>query len=222
MKPSLLSQQEETAMYESLPRRRHWTRQEYYRAAEQGLFRSDERLELIRGEIIQKVSPQGRPHAKIITKTVKALEAVFVSGCHVVSQQPLYVSEESEPEPDVMVVNGTADDYDEHPTPTDVLLLVEVSDSTVRFDRREKAALYAESGVTEYWIVNVQARTLEVYRDPVPLANAPYGYGYATHSDYIETATVTPLSAPQALVRVADLLSRPDAASASTSENPEP
>lgn len=196
-------------MHESQRRYRHWTRQEYYRAAEQGIFRPDERLELIRGEIIRKMSPQGRPHARTINRIVKALEAIFVSGCHVASQQPLYVSEESEPEPDVAVIKGESEDYEEHPTPADVLLIVEVSDSTVRFDRHEKAALYAEVGIMEYWIVNVQARILEVYRDPAPITAASYGYGYATHTDYIETAMVTPLAAPQSTVRVSELLPRP-------------
>ncbi|HZP83143.1 MAG TPA: Uma2 family endonuclease [Chthonomonadaceae bacterium] len=198
-------------MYETQPRYRHWTRQEYYCAAEQGIFHPDERLELFRGRIVQKMSPQGHPHAKIVTKTVKTLESVFASGCYVVSQQPLYVSEESEPEPDVMVVNGTVDDYEDHPTPADILLLVEVSDSTIRFDRQDKAALYAEAGVAEYWIINVQARTLEICLDPAPMEEEPYGFGYRSRNIYVETATVTPLAAPQSTVRVADLLPRPNA-----------
>jgi Uma2 family endonuclease len=105
-----------------------------------------------------------------------------------------------------MVVVGSPDDYTDHPTPADVRLVVEVSDTTLRLDRKVKAALYAEAGVPDYWIGNLRVRRLEVYRDPVPLPDPPGGYGYRSVTFYSEEESITPIAAPHAVIRVADLL----------------
>jgi Uma2 family endonuclease len=110
------------------------------------------------------------------------------------------LSKWSEPEPDVSIVLGGPFDYlPEHPKAADVRLLIEVADTTLRFDRGRKRSAYARSDIPEYWIVNLPARQLEVYRDPV-------GSRYRSVTVHSEHEAVTPLAAPHAFVRVSDLL----------------
>jgi Uma2 family endonuclease len=181
-------------------RPRRWTRDEYYRAAELGLFRPGERLELLDGEIIQKMSPQKEPHAVGVASATQILIYAFGSGHHLRVQLPLVLNGRSEPEPDLVVVAGGPSDYLRgHPRAADARLLVEVADTTLRYDRGRKRAAYARAGVQEYWIVNLPERQLEVYRDPS-------GARYRSLTVYGEQETVTPLAAPQASVRVSDLL----------------
>src|SRR5579883_2715553 len=132
------------------PRRRPWTREEYHRAAELGLFRPDEKLELIEGEIIQKASPQNAPHTTAIRKVARALEAAFDQEHEVRYQMPLIVADISEPEPDILVLREGIEAYeDRQPATKDVLLIVEVSESTLAFDRRTKSRMYARAGIEE-------------------------------------------------------------------------
>jgi Uma2 family endonuclease len=181
-------------------RRRRWTRDEYYRAAEVGIFRPDERLELLDGEIIQKVSPQKPPHATSVLLGARALTTAFGPG-HLVRQQlPLILTTTSEPEPDLLVVPGTPIDYlSSHPKPADLRLLVEISDTTLRLDRTRKLSAYARAGIPDYWLLNLPERRLEVYRDPS-------GSRYRSVTIYREEEVVALLAAPDAAIRVADLL----------------
>src|SRR5437899_8436970 len=134
-------------------RRRPWTRKEYYRAAECGVFKPGERLELLDGEILQKMSPQRPPHATVLTMTAVALGKAFGSGYYVRQQLPLVLNDESEPEPDLVVVPGTPLDYAaRHPTAADARLAVEVSDSTLRLDPHAKLRAHARSGIPAYWL----------------------------------------------------------------------
>jgi Uma2 family endonuclease len=191
-------------------RTRRWTREEYHRAADLGLFGADERLELIDGDIIEKRAPQKSSHFSTIEYSADALAAAFGAGHHVRRQGPIVVSPTSEPEPDIVVVAGDKSEYvGRHPRPDEVLLLVEVSDATLSLDRGRKAALYARAGIADYWIVNVNARTLEVRRDPVANATARTRRAYQTVTTLTEGETVSPLASPGAVVRVADLLSPP-------------
>ncbi|HVK01850.1 MAG TPA: Uma2 family endonuclease [Armatimonadaceae bacterium] len=187
---------------ESWPRRRLWTRAEYYRAAEDGIFAPGERLELIRGEILY-MSPQRQPHSTGVRLTDVALQDVFEgSPCDIRTQLPLTLPDDSEPEPDVLVVRGGIRDYERrHPGPADVLLLVEVSDATLAFDRDVKARLYAEAGIPEYWVLDLRNRRLLAYR-------APNDGLYPEPTEYREDEQVTPVNAPRqgVSVRVADLL----------------
>src|SRR5437870_7021724 len=112
-------------------RARRWTRKEYYRAAELGLFRPGERLELLDGEIIQKMAPNP-PHAAVVSRTDRILAVAFGPGHHIRTQQPLVLNGWSEPEPDVVVAPGTEFDYlSDHPKASEARLVVEVSDTTV-------------------------------------------------------------------------------------------
>ena len=179
---------------------RLFSRQDYYRLAEQGILAPDERTELIYGRIIRRMSPMGRPHSVALIKTADALESAFGDGHTIEQQMPVQLGSGLEPEPDVMVLPGVSDDYLDAPRPSDILLLVEISDTTLRYDRGTKAAMYAAEGIPEYWLVNLNGRTLEVHRQPE-------SGRYASVEMYAEVETVAPLSAPNAPVRVADLLS---------------
>ena len=186
---------------------RRWTIPEYHLAAERGVFTPDERLELIRGEILKKL-PQNPAHRTALRNTAKTLERVLGAGFEVFSQAPFVASADTEPEPDVFVVPGDADDYASRDIqPSDVVLLVEVSDTTLGFDRGRKAAVYADAGIADYWILNVRERCLEVRREPAALsAGGPIAFGYQTITVFQEPDEVAPLASPDRPVRVADLL----------------
>ena len=184
------------------PKSRRWTRDEYYQMGDQGLFQ-DQRVQLIEGEIVV-MSPQNNPHVVAIALTQEALRNIFDEGFWVRSQAPLSVSDISEPEPDLSVVSGTPRDYTDHPTTA--LLIVEVSHTTLTFDRNDKSSLYAKAGIADYWIVNLIDRQLEVYRNPNPDENQPYGFGYSEKTILKADDSITSLAAPKMPIQVAELL----------------
>jgi Uma2 family endonuclease len=149
------------------PQRHRISVEHFYRMADAGLFDADERMELVDGEIID-VPPMGSRHATVVQQLTRLLGATLPMEVIVRPQLPLRLGEYSEPLPDIAVARPRSDHYGtSHPTAADVLLLVEVSDSTLRYDREVKSALYARHGVPELWIVDVQARKLLSYRSPV-------------------------------------------------------
>ena len=182
---------------------KRWTRLEYDRMAEAGIFSQDDRVQLIDGDVVT-MTPQNSPHASAIGKTERALERLFGMNVWVRVQMPLIVDPDSEPEPDLVVVPGTPYDYrDEHPR--SALLAVEVSDTTLALDRDRKRAIYARAGIQEYWIVNLAERCLEVYRDP---AAAPgQASVYRSSQKLTPSDSIAPLAATTTTVTVADLLS---------------
>lgn len=186
------------------PSPRLWTREEYYKMADAGVFHPEERVELIGGRIVT-MPPQKSPHFTALSLVEDALHAIFPTGCAIRVQGPLDVSPSSQPEPDIAVVSGSIRDYAKA-HPTTALLVVEVAESTVRFDRGEKASLYTNAGVPEYWVVNLRTQQLEVYRDPAPMAGEPHGYGYRTSAQFAASDMVTPLANPRGVLRIADLL----------------
>jgi Uma2 family endonuclease len=136
----------------------------------------------------------------------RALEAAFGEGFHVRRQEPLILSGVSEPEPDLLVVAGSYEDYvAEHPETQDIRLLVEVSDTSLRFDRGRKAALYARGGIEDYWIMNLSNRTLEVRREPAPVAGSRRRFACRSVETLSTDDQIAPLSRPGALLRVGDL-----------------
>lgn len=154
------------AVQDDLVRRHRITVQDYYRMAEVGVLAPDARVELIEGEIID-MAPAGSPHAGIVTRLHRRLH-LAVGGTLIVRQQfPLHLDDYSEPEPDLVLVKRRSDDYvRSHPTPADVLLVVEVSQSSLRFDRERKLALYARHGIPEYWIVDVVTPAVHIFHTP--------------------------------------------------------
>ena len=185
-------------------RTRRVTRVEYEQLVEIGFFHPDERLELVGGLLVVR-EPQGSRHATGIRRVETALRRVFGSGWDVRSQLPVALDDDSEPEPDVAVVPGTFDDYrDAHPTRP--VLIVEVAESGLLFDRAEKASLYARAGVADYWIVNVRDDVLEVHRAPVRADTSAYGWTYSSAQRARRGDFVTPIALPQARLAVSDLL----------------
>ncbi len=186
------------------PTPRLWTRDEYYKMADAGVFHPEERVELIGGRIVT-MPPQNSPHFTALSLVEDALRSIFPTGYAIRVQGPLDVSPSSQPEPDIAVVPGGIRDYT-RAHPTTAILVVEVSESTIRFDRGEKASLYASAGVPDYWVVNLRHHQLEVFRDPAPMPGEPYGYGYRTSAQFVSGDTVSPLANPQGRVQVAELL----------------
>ena len=140
---------------------------EYYAMAEAGIITHDERVELINGEIIE-MSPIGSRHAGSVNSLDHLMSDQLGQRALVTVQNPLRLGSHAEPEPDVMILSWRDDFYaSAHPGPEDVLLLIEVSDTTIDSDRNEKLTLYANAGIPEVWIANIPERVVEVYTDPV-------------------------------------------------------
>jgi len=187
-----------------LPNRRGWTRAEFERMAELGLF-ADEKLELIEGEIIEKMT-QNSPHAIAVYRGPRALERVFEEAHFMVRVQlPLALSDSSLPEPDIAVVEGNWQEHRQR-HPQTAVLVVEISDTTLDTDQTIKASVYARAGIPEYWIENLPERVLEVHRDPGPMADRPLGFGYRNVQIFTAQQSVAPLAAPQSPIAVADFL----------------
>jgi Uma2 family endonuclease len=143
---------------------KQWTREEYDRLVAAGAFQPESRIQLVQGEIVE-IAPQSARHAAAVRRVSKAMETVFRRGYDVRPQLPLTIGAHSEPEPDIAVVPGSPDDYrDAHPSAA--VLVIEIADTTLDFDRTRKQALYAQARIPEYWIVNLVDGVLEVYRDP--------------------------------------------------------
>ncbi len=178
------------------------TRLEYEALVERGVLDEDDRIELLNGRLVFR-EPQGSRHAAACLRIRIALDQAFGRDFHVRPQFPIALDDVSEPEPDIAVVRGRIEDYlDTHPTSPE--LIVEVADSSLAQDRHRKARLYARAGVADYWIVNLRAGVLEVYRDPERTAAGRWRY---TTVRVLEPgAVVSPLAAPRARLRVADLL----------------
>jgi Uma2 family endonuclease len=185
------------------PHVRLWTRDEYYQMASLGLFRG-QRVELILGQIIE-MSPQSSRHATVVLLVQEAVRQAFGPGYVVRSQLPLSVDASSDPEPDIAVVAGDIrDNVDEHPA--SALLIVEVADSSLHYDRVTKASIYAKAQIAEYWIVNVVEGIVEVYRSPQPDDAAAAGYTYTKDLTFRRGDVLTPLARPQARIAISDLL----------------
>jgi Uma2 family endonuclease len=165
-----------------------------------GIFQG-QRVQLIEGSIIE-MSPQEHPHGAGIDLTRAALEVAFGRGYWFRNQLPLKLSDISEPEPDLAVVAGGPRDWKDHPTTCE--LLVEVSDSTLDFDLKTKAELYAKALIPEYWVVDLVHRQLIVHRQPKRPRSGAARYEVVTVFE--SDAAVKPLAKPRSSVKVADLL----------------
>ncbi len=183
---------------------RRFTRLEYEKLIELGIFQPGEPIELLGGELMV-AEPQGAAHYTAIWKTAKALDAAFGPGWIVRTQGPIGLDEESEPEPDVAVVPGGPEDY-RSAHPSRPVLTVEVAESSLQTDRERKGSLYARANLQDYWVLHLADGVLEVYRDPAVDPSAVFGWRYTRREDFNRSAEVTPLAAPHARVRVADLL----------------
>lgn len=176
-----------------------FTREQYRRLGELGYF-DGRRVELLHGEVVE-MSPQGWPHVVGKSKTADVLRAVF-AGTGWVNEQSPFPTAGSDPEPDVIVIPGRRADYFDHPTLA--MLVVEVADTTLDQDTTTKAEMYATAGVADYWVLDVVGNELVVFRDPRPIPDG--GAAYRSRTSFGAADSVSPLAAPAATVRVADLL----------------
>ncbi len=174
------------------PQLKSWTVQEYHRLGELGILASPERTELIAGQIILIVA-KGTPH--VVTLQLLASHLAEQLGAEQLSrstlirtQDPIHLDNSSEPEPDLVIVDGGILDYvDRHPQPADIHLVVEVADSTLKYDCEVKNQLYAQANIPEYWVVDVKNRQVHIFRDPMPT-------GYTSHLIVSEPQSVSPLA----------------------------
>lgn len=180
-----------------------WTKKEYHYLAELGLFEG-RRTEFLEGEIIE-MPTMNSPHTTALELTYDVLREVFTKDFAVRNQSPLDFGETFEPVPDIFVIKGTARDFKKsHPQTAD--LVVEISDTSLSYDRNRKASLYAKFAIQDYWILNLKKRTLEVYRRPTEDDNTFYGFGYAEKLTFNEKDSVSPLAKPDAKIKIADIL----------------
>ena len=151
---------------------------------------------LIDGTILEE-GPMNPPHAIASTKTEDLIRDLFGRAFHVRVQKPMVFGLHIDPEPDIAVVRGRPADYTTHPTTA--ALIVEVSDTSLKYDTTKKLGLYAAAGIPEYWVLDLNGRQLLVFRDPG-------AGGYATKLTLSADGAVSPLAAPDATIRIADLL----------------
>lgn len=148
--------------------RKKFTVQQYHQMSESGILSERDRVELIQGEIIQ-MSPIGRRHAACVDRLTERLILLLSTRAIIRSQNPIRLSNNSEPQPDIALLRRREDFYSEsHPQPADIFLIVEVSDTTADFDREIKIPAYAEGNITEVWLIDLNAQQIEVYRKPTP------------------------------------------------------
>lgn len=149
---------------------------EYHRLGELGFFAPDERVELIRGSLILKAT-KSTFHSVCNTLLLGELYPLLRKRAIVRGQEPIILSDDSEPEPDVVIARNRADRYvSSHPQQADILLVIEVSDSTLKYDRATKLSLYAETGISNYWIFNFVDNQLEMQSEPYQKQNGSYSY----------------------------------------------
>jgi Uma2 family endonuclease len=179
--------------------RKRFTVDEYYRMAEVGILNEDSRVELIEGEIIQ-MPPIGNRHLACVNRANELFVSAFAGKAIVSPQNPVRLSDINEPQPDLVLLKLRTDYYVEKRIwSEDALLLVEVSDTTLRYDRHVKLPLYAKSGVPEVWIEDLQKQLLLVYRNPV---DRMYSIGLTLQPD----DSVSTLAFPDIAFSVRDLL----------------
>jgi Uma2 family endonuclease len=147
--------------------RRKFTVEQFHKMAETGILNEGDRVELIRGEIIE-MAAIGTKHACCVRRLDKVLHRKLCDEVIISIQNPIGLDDSSEPQPDVALLKPREDDYlSAHPQPKDVFLIIEVADTTIKYDREVKIPLYAEQGVVEVWLVDINSECVEVYREPV-------------------------------------------------------
>jgi Uma2 family endonuclease len=183
------------------PTKHRFTVADYYRMAETGVLRPDVRVELLNGEIID-ISPIGPFHGGVTNYLNEVFSTASRGRWKVSNQNPVHLDEHSEPQPDMMLLRPAGDFYRrKHPRPDDVFLLIEVSDTTLDQDRREKLPAYGRAGIPEMWIVNLNDLTVEVHREP-------HFDGYGLRTVFRGGDLVSPAAFPDVNVDVAELLRR--------------
>ncbi len=180
---------------------KYWrfTVDDYYRMAEAGILGEDDRVELIEGEILE-MSPIGGRHMACVNRLTRVFVPAVGDAAIVSIQNPIRLDNRSEPQPDLVLMRPKDDYYASgHATPADVLLVVEVADSSIEFDRQIKAPLYARHAVPELWVVDLGRDHVMVYREPAAT-------GYATTQVFRRGDTISPGTVPELQIAVVDIL----------------
>lgn len=174
--------------------RHRLTVEDYHKMAEVGILTEDDRIELIEGELID-MAPIGSPHSGSVTRLNHRLNRMLGDRAIVSVRNPIRLDRHNEPQPDIVLLRWRDDFYRHaHPTPTDILLLIEVADSSIRYDREIKLPLYARHGIPEVWLFNLPQRCLETHREPV-------GEAY-TRVDYFRDGRVAPSLLPDVVIEL--------------------
>ncbi|MBD2457814.1 Uma2 family endonuclease [Nostoc sp. FACHB-87] len=146
--------------------RHKFTVPQYHKMIESGILTEDDRVQLIRGEIVE-MSPIGTKHAACVKCLNKILSTKLRDRVLIAIQDPVELNDNSQPQPDVALLKPRDDFYaDAHPQPQDILLLIEVADSTIIYDREEKIPLYAEANIIAVWLIDINEQVVEVYQQP--------------------------------------------------------
>jgi len=157
---------------------------DFHRMGEAGIFSEKDRVELLEGEIIE-MTPIGSRHAACVSRLNSILTSQLGPTAIVSVQNPIRLNDESEPQPDIALLKPRPDFYAEaHPKPDDILLVIEVADTSVDLDRGTKLPLYAKAGISEVWIVDLSERKVETYRQP-----SAQGYQSISHLNDVDQAT---------------------------------
>ena len=179
---------------------RLWTVDEYYQMAKTGILQPDEKVELIAGQIIRNMTPQGSFHAAAITRTNRLFNKPTQPRFLVRSQLPIQLDNRSEPDPDVALVKSDRLDYDDrHQKAEDVYLIIEIADSTLKTDLTLKKQVYAEANIADYWVLDLTKRQLYVYRQPTE-------EGYQQEQILSEQENISPLAFPDLQLKVGEML----------------
>ena len=183
----------------SVQERYRFNRRDYHAMVEAGVFSEDERVELIQGDIVAMTAINPK-HSSAVKRLIAIFPAALGGRAVVGAQDPFAIGDASEPQPDLTIAKPRVDFYaTEHPRPEDLFLVIEVSHSSLRYDREVKVPLYAEAGVAEFWLLNLVDNILEIYRDPGPK-------GYRSLQRLSPGDHVSPLAFPDLTLAVADLL----------------
>lgn len=178
---------------------KRWTVEDYHRMGDLGLLESGIRTELIAGQIML-LAPKGTAHVTTVQLFAAVLRERIGNHALIRTQDPIRLDLVSEPEPDLAIVRGSVLDYlTDHPRPEQILLIVEVADSSLKQDCQIKAKLYAQAGITDYWVVDINDRQLHVFRDPIATA-------YSRHLILTEPHSISPLAFPDLPISLGSIL----------------
>ena len=178
-----------------------WTVAEYHRMSELGILDADGRTELIDGQIVL-MTAKGTPHTHALRLLACLFDDLFNNdqSIFIITQDPIQLNDLSEPEPDLVIVKGPMQNYaQKHPYPEDIHLVVEIADSTLKQDCQVKDKLYAKARISEYWVVDIKNRQVNIFRDPTPT-------GYAKHLILKEPNQFSPLAFPNISIELSSIL----------------
>lgn len=183
----------------SFPARHRLTVEDFHKMGEAGILTEDVRVELIEGEIVD-MAPIGSRHAGLVRKLIQSFTKAAANAAIVDAQNPVVLGQDSEPQPDIALLKPRADFYtSSHPGSNDVLLLIEVADTSAQYDRSVKIPLYAHHCIPEVWLVDLTLRRLEVYHTPRS------EFADYQHIEHRHDGRVSPQLLPDVAISVADL-----------------